>query len=307
MFLSDDFIRLKELFFAQNSMASEYCFLGHLVWQRKYDFELLNFDSSEQSIVIYVKKNLAYRFPIVKNSEEIKNVILKIIQHDELNKNSSLSFERITLEQKQFLEENFTGLFSFEEQRGDFDYIYSIDSLINLSGRKYSKKRNHINGFLSKYSNWKIEEISEKNIEEVLSFSEQWYESKLSDDLGFIKENLRLERISVNEFLPKIAEYEADGIVLYVDDKVCGYTAGQRIGINTYDTVFEKATEEITGSYNLLNREFAKYLKEKYPELKFINRESDIDHPGLRKSKLSYNPELLLQKYKATYLANKLS
>lgn len=38
-------------------------------------------------------------------------------------------------------------------------------------------------------------------------------------------------------------------------------------------------------------------MKEKYPRLTFVNREEDTGDEGLRRSKESYNPVALLEKY----------
>ena len=49
----------------------------------------------------------------------------------------------------------------------------------------------------------------------------------------------------------------------------------------------------------IINREFARYLRERHPELRYLNREEDMDVEGLRRAKLSYHPYLMLEKYTA--------
>ena len=55
----------------------------------------------------------------------------------------------------------------------------------------------------------------------------------------------------------------------------------------------EKANSEITGLYPFVRQSL---VKEKFSDLKLINTEEDIGSEALRKSKLSYRPEYLLEK-----------
>ena len=74
---------------------------------------------------------------------------------------------------------------------------------------------------------------------------------------------------------------------------------GSRMSPNTFDIHFEKAREEAEGAYPAINCEFARYLRLKYPEVTYLNREDDIGLEGLRKAKLSYYPDHLVEKYHA--------
>ena len=69
-----------------------------------------------------------------------------------------------------------------------------------------------------------------------------------------------------------------------------------------FDVHFEKALEQYDGAYPAINREFARYLHNKYPELTHLNREDDMGLEGLRKAKMSYNPTTLWAKYWACLL-----
>ena len=63
------------------------------------------------------------------------------------------------------------------------------------------------------------------------------------------------------------------------------------------DTVlihYEKASPDFDEIYKAINNEAAKILEK---DFKYINRESDMDIPGLMKAKKSYHPHHMVEVY----------
>jgi hypothetical protein len=59
----------------------------------------------------------------------------------------------------------------------------------------------------------------------------------------------------------------------------------------------EKALKEYHGAYAMINQQFVEHEMQNYL---YVNREEDVNDPGLRQAKLSYYPAILLKKYVAT-------
>ena len=114
-----------------------------------------------------------------------------------------------------------------------------------------------------------------------------------------IGEEMGVSRTPVREAFRQL---ELEGMILYVGGEPVAVTMGSRLAEDTFDVHFEKAREDIQGAYGAINRAFARHLREKYPDLLYLNREDDLGLPGLRKAKLSYNPAFLVEKCWA-YLA----
>ena len=87
-----------------------------------------------------------------------------------------------------------------------------------------------------------------------------------------------------------------EGLLLRVDGKPVAMTMGSRLNPDTFDIHFEKALDIADGAYGAINNGFARYLREKYPDVAFLNREDDMGLEGLRKAKLSYNPHHMVEK-----------
>ena len=88
-----------------------------------------------------------------------------------------------------------------------------------------------------------------------------------------------------------------EGIALLDGDQVLAVTMGSQMSPDTFDIHFEKAREDVDGAYSAVNCEFARYLRLKYPEVRFLDREDDLGLEGLRKAKLSYNPHHMTEKH----------
>lgn len=191
------------------------------------------------------------------------------------------------------LRDNFSLYFDITLERDCFDYIYNSTDLIELTGKKYQPKRNHISFFM-RNNNWSYERITRDNIPECLAMSKDWLEKSQSE----YKDDLEGEL----EIIKKVFDnYEALGYVgglLRCDGKVIAYTMGERMNNDTFCVHFEKAYADIRGAYPMINQQFVKNELSGY---KYIDREDDVGSENLRKAKLSYYPAILPDKYEAVY------
>ena len=92
------------------------------------------------------------------------------------------------------------------------------------------------------------------------------------------------------QFPPCVQHLDIDVPQLYLAPRAQG-----SISPKVYDINFEKALREYDGVYAVINNEFAKTLT----QYEYINREEDMGLEGLKKSKLSYNPVIILDRWNA--------
>lgn len=175
-----------------------------------------------------------------------------------------------------------------EPNRDAFDYIYPSKALALLEGKKYHSKRNHINAFSKRFV-WKYEPITDENLPLVMECAEKWYGEKAP-----LEESMLFEREGVKTLLSNREKLGIEGGAVMVDGMVVAFTLGSAINDEVFDIHIEKALKDYAEAYTVINREFAKTLADRYP---YINREDDMGIEGLRKAKLSYCPEKILEKY----------
>lgn len=179
--------------------------------------------------------------------------------------------------------------YAITEVRDSFEYIYLRENLAELKGKKFHSKRNHINSFSKKYD-WHYESISEKNIADIRLCADKWYKEKADKT----DEDMLCEKQGLNMILSNMEVLGVKGGAIYVDGKVIAFTVGSPVNGEVFDIHIEKALAEYAEGYTIINREFA---KNELSDYKYINREDDMGIEGLRKAKLSYNPDILLKKY----------
>ena len=183
------------------------------------------------------------------------------------------------------------GGFAFSLDRPGSDYIYSAEDLVSLKGRKFEKKRNHLAKFKRTY-NYTYEQISSDNIADCIDVSDQW-RSVNAAQLG---ESVNKEYCAVRRAVDSYEQLALLGGLIRIEGKPVAFTIGEEVNPDVFLLHFEKALDGYDGLYPAINKEFAEHHLANY---KFVNREEDMGVEGLRKSKLSYHPVLLLEKYRA--------
>lgn len=199
----------------------------------------------------------------------------------------------LTREDKQELEQLYPDQFRYHCDRDNFDYVYEIGDLAELKGRKFQQKRTRINHFIQDYPSYQVVELSRENLPEVEDLVNRWYEERLEADPHA---DLHGEKVAMHRALKYYEQLQMEGIGLWVDGRLVAMTMGSFLDPETVDVHFEKADTRYVGSYAMINREFARFLREKYPRLRFLNREDDLGSEGLRTAKLSYMPHHLVEK-----------
>ena len=203
----------------------------------------------------------------------------------------------------------------FTENRGDSDYIYSAEGLATLAGNQYRKKRNHISRFNRTYLDYEIRPLTPSNFDDALAVEKSWLKVESLGESGDSdcectcecreaawaersedEKSRMAEYCAIVEALENFDVLGMKGAVLYVGGVPAGMTMASEIAPGAWDIHFEKVIDEyaVNGGYAIINKFFAERLVA--AGAKSINREEDINIEGLRKAKLSYYPQTILDK-----------
>lgn len=264
----------------------EYSFSNLYLWGRQ------NTTILHDHMILFSQFNRRSVYPYPVGSGDKKPVLDAIIA-DAKERGISCRITSLTAEDKQTLETLYPGMFRFHCDRDSFDYVYAIDDLADLPGRKYQKKRNHCNRFRTDYPDYSVQPLGKDNVQQVQKMLDDWYTAKEQEDP---ESDFLMERTALNKALRHYEELEMDGLVLFNGEAILGFTMGSKLAHDTYDIHFEKAWGDVNGAYAIINYEFARYLREKYPEIRFLDREEDMGIEGLRIAKERYFPHHMVEK-----------
>jgi uncharacterized protein len=178
-----------------------------------------------------------------------------------------------------------------EESREHWDYLYDVNELTQLSGRRFHKKKNLLNQFKKNYD-FQFVPLDLEMIDMAMALQGDWctwHDCKSLDALA--AENLAISRV--------LGSWEKltgpTGGAIFVDRQMIAYTIAEPLSEDTLVIHFEKGNVDFKGTYQAVNQMFLEYLGQNF---KIVNREQDLGDEGLRKSKLSYNPTDFLKKYR---------
>ena len=207
----------------------------------------------------------------------------------------------LTPRQMEELDRLFPGKFIYEADRDGYDYLYEIDRLADLPGKKLHNKRNHISRFLDNNPSWVYEEITPESLPECLEMDKEWYRRSMIREGAAEERDLGDEGRALRLAMAHYHELGLEGGLIRVYGEVVAFTMGDVLSSDTFDVHFEKAYGELQGAYALINREFARWVRARHPGIKYLNREDDMGVEGLRKAKESYYPDLMVEKHSAVW------
>ena len=150
----------------------EYSFANLWMWGRQrvafLDGFLVLFSQFDRSSV--------YPFPLGQG--DIKPVLDAIIE-DAKARGIPCRISSMTEAECNLLESFYPGQFRFHTDRDHFDYVYAIEDLATLRGKRFQSKRNFANRFRSNHPDCQALPLDENTADAAKALAKKWLEDKL--------------------------------------------------------------------------------------------------------------------------------
>jgi len=179
--------------------------------------------------------------------------------------------------------------FRIEPDENNSDYVYLTQELIALSGKKYHRKKNHLNQFV-KNNHFEYRPLDEDLLEGLLEMQEEWCRMRECVEHPSLSD----EDFTIREALSKFGLLDYTGGAILIDGIVQAFSLGEPLNGDTAVIHIEKANPAISGLYAAINQLF---LRNSWADMKYVNREQDLGIEGLRIAKESYHPDHMINKY----------
>lgn len=200
-----------------------------------------------------------------------------------------LCFRKLTRNDLEYIRKYITSDDKIIYDRDNSDYLYYTEELINLRGKKYDGKRNHINKF-KKQHEFEYVPLECHLLDECSRIMEEWCREKNCS----CQEGDYCERSANLELLRNFRTLGCKGALIKVDGDFEAFTVGETLNDNTAVIHIEKAKNSIDGLFTLINQQF---LEHEWSDMTYVNREQDLGLEGMRRAKLSYHPVSIVEKF----------
>ena len=223
------------------------------------------------------------------NKESLRETIFKSKEYFE-KKGQPFSLRLVPFHMVEIIKDAVPEL-SWDDDRPNYDYIYLTQDLIELKGRDFHSKKNHLNYFKKNFD-YEYVKLTSDMTDEAMKFIDDF--NKRKEVPPNEMELLKMEEEAMQDVFENLEKvgYEAGAIL--IDGNIEAIAVGGRLGGKMITEHVEKANINFRGLYQAINNEFCKHTA---AWAKYINREEDMGIPNLRKAKLSYRPVKLLEKY----------
>lgn len=276
---------IKRYLTMRNHNACDYSTANLVLWSSVYNTQFAVVDDT--LFIKFVSNGIDYfAFPI--GSGDLKKAFAWLYDYCK-EQNIELRMHVIEPEMFEEIEKVFPGEYEITYKRDNADYVYEVEALKNLSGKKYHGKKNHVNKFLKTYEDWQYEPITDENTEECIDMVKEWCVVN-----GCCEDRDKAAEICV---LIKGLNYREElnmvGGAIRVSGKIVAMTLGEKSNDDMFIIHFEKAFSNVEGAYPMINQQF---ILHELLDYKYVNREEDMGLEGLRKAKESYHPVFMAEK-----------
>lgn len=177
------------------------------------------------------------------------------------------------------------------------DYLYDGEALRTLPGKKYHKKKNHLNHFRKEYEGrYEYCSLSCSDGDDIWELLMKWREGKGAET----EEHMDYEMRGIRSILENCGSFQVHMGGVRIDGRLEAFTLGSYNPFEDMAVIhIEKANPDIRGLYPFVNQQF---LVNEFPLVPLVNREDDLGIEGLRKAKLSYYPIGFAEKYDITQI-----
>lgn len=276
---------LKAAFSSQKYRTSNFTAGSAIMWQKIYNIRVCEAFGCVILSADYPREGKCYSIPVGGDVKAAINAV-----YDECkNSGEKCIFSDVPEGGLELLKEIFgEKRLKISTDDGWSDYLYNASDLITYSGKKFNGQRNHVNRFNRLYPDAVFEPLTRENFDEAYEFLKNYISQN-----GTTSESGELEGCAAIRLMKRYFDLNLYGAILKANNKIISLSIGEKVG----DTLFvhvEKGLIEFSGVYQVMVQKFAETYAGDVP---FINREEDDGVEGLRKSKLSYHPIGLLNKY----------
>ena len=223
------------------------------------------------------------------DKEALRETIYKAKEHFE-KKGQPFSLRLVPFHVMEIIKEAVPEM-HFIDDRPNYDYIYLTQELIDLKGKAFHSKKNHLNYFKKTYE-YEYVELTSDMADDAMRFISDF--NKRKEVPAHEMEMLMMEEQAMEDVFKNIEAVGYSAGAILIDGNIEALAIGGKLGKKTITEHVEKANVEFRGLYQAINNEFCRNVAAK---AKYINREEDMGIPNLRKAKLSYKPVKLIEKY----------
>ena len=158
----------------QKRFGCDYSFGDMFIWQHVYNIRIASHDGflfqSTAPMTTTASKDRLYGFPVGEGN--LKEAI-ELIEEDSAKRGYGLEMFGLNNECVKRSRSCSPASSILSRSETAFDYIYLTENLINLPGKKFHGKRNHIAAFMRE-NEWSYEPITADNLDECRAMNAEW-------------------------------------------------------------------------------------------------------------------------------------